>query len=84
MRSAILFVARLDLGMRAMDLGDGLRFELASALAEITDRAYRIASVTIDPDDARGLKGEGVLRRDYRHYLFGRSRNNAGIAVGRL
>lgn len=73
LRSEILFVARLDPAMRAVDLGDGPRAELATAIAEITHRAYRLGGVTNDPDDARRLKGEGVPRRDYRHYVFGRS-----------
>lgn len=72
LRSEILFVARLDPAMRPMDLSDGLRSELATAIAEISHRAYRLRGVTNDPDDARRLKGEGVPRRDYRHYVFGR------------
>lgn len=73
LRSEILFVARLDPSKRPMDLSDGVRSELATAIAAITHRAYRLGGVTNDPDDARRLKAEGVPRRDYRHYVFGRS-----------
>ncbi|MGK0304218.1 MAG: endonuclease-8 [Planctomycetota bacterium] len=73
LRSEILFVARLDPAQRPVDLGERARSELAAAISEITHRAYRLGGVTNDPDDARRLRGEGVPRREYRHYVFARS-----------
>lgn len=72
LRSEILFVAGLHPAMRAIDLEHERRCELAAAITTITRRAYRLRGTTNDPDDARRLHGEGVPRRDYRHYVFGR------------
>lgn len=74
LRSEILFVARIDPGQRPRDLTDDQTEELAHAILEIARRAYRLRGITNDPDDARRLRAEGVPRRDYRHYVFGRAR----------
>lgn len=72
LRSEILFVARLDPSVRPIDLEERQRSELADAIDEIARRAYRLAGVTNDPDAVRRLKGEGLPRREYRHFVFGR------------
>jgi endonuclease-8 len=72
LRSEILFVAGLEPSLRPIDLEDGARSGLAKAIAEIARRAYRLAGVTNDPLDVRRLKAEGLPRREYRHFVFGR------------
>ena len=72
LRSEILFVAGLDPSMRPVDLQDHQRSELAHAITEIARRAYRLAGVTNEPSDVRRLKAEGLSRREYRHFVFGR------------
>lgn len=72
LRSEILFVAGLDWNRRPMDLSQPELAGLAEAACAIMWRSVETGGLTNAPERVRQLKQAGWLRRDYRHFVFGR------------
>lgn len=68
LRSEILFVAGVS--PRARLPKD--REQLAQATLELFRRSHRTKGITNDEELVRSLKSQGLRRRDYRHWVFGR------------
>lgn len=73
LRSEILFLAGLPPSARIGELDDDRRRALADAARTLMWRSVETGGVTNDPEHARKLKAAGWKRREYRHYVFGRS-----------
>ena len=73
LRSEILFLAGLPPSARIRDLDEARRQALADAARTLMWRSVNTGGVTNDPERARTLKTAGWKRRDYRHYVFGRT-----------
>jgi endonuclease-8 len=73
LRSEILYHARLGHQRRLVDLNSAERARLARSIVTITVRSYETGGLTRAPAQAASLKRQGVRRREYRHYVFGRA-----------
>lgn len=72
LRSEVLFVARLHPLLRSSNCSSGQILKLAEACIAVTYQSYTSKGITNDLKLAQTLKAQGKLRRDYRHYVFGR------------
>lgn len=72
LRSELLFEARVHPQQRPVDCSDDDIAALAQAALTITRRSYATRGITTDPALAAELKAQGVPRRHYRWYVFGR------------
>ena len=73
LRSEILFAARLSPTARPVDCDRGQRVHLAEMALAIPRQSYHHQGITNDLAIANGLKAEGLPRRLYRHWVFGRN-----------
>lgn len=72
LRSEMLFVAGLQPGRKAGSLDEAERGRLAQSTREIGQRAYVEKGITNDPVRVAAMKAEGLPRRAWRHFVFGR------------
>ncbi|MBD3881416.1 endonuclease VIII [Phormidium tenue FACHB-886] len=72
LRSEVLFVARVHPSFRPIDCSIQQTEALAEAAIAVSQQSYRSGGITNNLQLAEQLKAEGKLRRDYRHYVFGR------------
>ncbi|NNF15466.1 MAG: endonuclease VIII [Gammaproteobacteria bacterium] len=71
LRSEILFVARIDPTLRALDLDRNDRRRLARASLAIPRRSYETGGITNSPANVRRLHAAGQKRGKYRFWVFG-------------
>ena len=72
LRSEILYRARVHPALRPMDLRDADRKRLARKTLTISRRSYRTRGITLPRARVCQLKAEGLSRRDYRFWVYGR------------
>ncbi len=72
LRSEILFCAGIDPSRRPVDLTQRQRRRLGTETLRISRRSYNTRGVTVTRELARELRAEGLGRRDYRFWVFGR------------
>ncbi|MGF1511909.1 MAG: endonuclease VIII [Myxococcota bacterium] len=73
LRSEILFYAGLHHGRSPQNLDPKEAHRLSGAIHEMMFRSYGTGGLTNDPESVRARKADGALRKDYRHYVFGRA-----------
>jgi endonuclease-8 len=73
LRSEILFAARIHPQARPVDCNRSQLSRLAELALAIPRQSYHHAGVTNDLEIASRLKAEGMPRRLYRHWVFGRN-----------
>jgi endonuclease-8 len=87
LRSEILFVSGIHPSLRPMDCGHQKMSTFAAAALDIPRQSYRHNGITNDLDHAAQLKETGHRRRDYRHWVFGRSQQpcyRCGTAIEKV
>jgi endonuclease-8 len=72
LRSEILFTARLHPTARPVDCDRDQLHHLAEQALAVPRQSYHHQGITNDLDIAMGLKAQGMARRHYRHWVFGR------------
>ncbi len=72
LRSEILFVARVHPTLRPIDCDEQQISALAKAAINIPQQSYQTKGITNDLKLIKKLKADGYVRRDYRHWVFGR------------
>jgi endonuclease VIII len=73
LRSEILFVARLPIASRIVDLTTEQRVALANAAHVLTHQSYQTRGITNDLALAESLKVKGWRFGRYRHWVFDRA-----------
>lgn len=73
LRSEILWAAGIEPMRKPASLTTAERAALARETLKIARRSYRSGGVTVAPGLASKLKGAGLLRENYRFYVFGRA-----------
>lgn len=73
MRSEILYDARVRPEQRPMDLDPEALERLARSTLVISRRAYEESGVTSDAARVAAAKAAGLPRREWRHFVFGRT-----------
>lgn len=73
LRSEVLFLAGLTPFHRPVDCAENALHRLAEAAIALSRQSYHTGGITNDLELALQLKQQGKRRRDYRHYVFGRS-----------
>jgi endonuclease-8 len=76
LRSEILFDAGIDPRAKPSELETKKLNALARSTLDISQRAYKTGGITNSEVNVRALKAQGVKRRDYRHWVFGRENQN--------
>ena len=72
LRSEILFVSRLHPTHRPVDYDRNQLARFADAALAVPQQSYRHGGITNDLAIAADLKKQGMPRRQYRHWVFGR------------
>lgn len=72
LRTEILFVTGIHPAKRPFDLSAEKRYELAKAVIQLMERAYRTKGITLDPEIVARKKAAGEPRSQYRHFAFNR------------
>jgi endonuclease-8 len=72
LRSEILWAAGIEPKRKAASLTSIECDALARETLKIAWRSYRSGGVTLTPAMASRLRAEGISRKDYRFYVFGR------------
>ncbi|MBD0269682.1 MAG: endonuclease VIII, partial [Cyanobacteria bacterium Co-bin8] len=72
LRSEILFVARTHPTLRPMNCSEAQIEGLVKGAIAIPRQSYQHNGITNDLALAARLKAEGLARREYRHWVFGR------------
>ncbi len=73
LRSEILYLSRLHPARKPSNLSSHQRKKLAQITLKVAHYAYQTKGVTTEPKLAEKLKKEGLKRRDWRHYVYGRA-----------
>lgn len=73
LRSEILFCAKVNPEFRPKDCSDQQIEDLAHFSIELARRSYKTGGITTEPELVEALKREGVSRKEYRHYAYGRT-----------
>ena len=73
LRSEILFIANMHPDTKLADLDGEKRQHLAEIIKATCLRAYKASGVTTSKEYVRNAKEHGRTRRQYRHYVFGRT-----------
>lgn len=72
LRSEIMFVAGIHPSLRPVDCTQDQLNKAAHAVMDLVKQSYETGGITNDPDLAQKLKGQGVKRSRYRHWVFNR------------
>ncbi len=72
LRSEILFHAGIHPSLKPSDLDDEKLSQFAQSALLISHRAYQNKGITNDDENVEAAKKEGLTRRHYRHFVFGR------------
>ncbi|HET8866418.1 MAG TPA: endonuclease VIII [Gracilimonas sp.] len=75
LRSEILFCAGVDPEFRPKDCSDKQIRDLAKNSLELSRRSYETGGNTTPYELVKALKEEGATRKQYRHYVYGRTGN---------
>lgn len=75
LRSEILFCAKVNPEFRPKDCTEKQLKDLAHFSIELARRSYKTGGITTEPELVEALKREGVTRKEYRHYAYGRTGN---------
>lgn len=72
LRSEIMFVAGIHPSLRPVDCEENQMKKAAHAIIDLVKQSYETDGITNDFDLAQKLKGQGVKRSRYRHWVFNR------------
>lgn len=72
LRSEILFHAGIHPSEKPSDLSDSKLIQFCKSALLISQRAYQNRGITNDEENVAAAKAEGLTRRHYRHFVFGR------------
>lgn len=72
LRSEILFHAGIHPSEKPSDLSDSKLIQFCKSAILISQRAYQNRGITNDDENVAAAKAEGLTRRHYRHFVFGR------------
>jgi endonuclease-8 len=75
LRSEILFCAKVDPDFKLKDCSEQQIQDLAKYSVELSRRSYQTGGITAEPELVQALKDEGATRKQYRHYVYGRTGN---------
>ena len=73
LRSEILFDAALHPNTKLGKISPEQKTGLARSIHTMLHRAYRTGGVTMDPNRVMAAKAQGKTRRQYRHFVSGRT-----------
>jgi len=73
LRSEILHIAHLHPDTKLADLTEDKRKELSGVIKSTCLRAYKASGVTTSKEYVKNAKERGRTRKQYRHYVFGRT-----------
>lgn len=72
LRSEILFHAGIHPSEKPSDLSDSKLTQFCKSAILISQRAYQNRGITNHDENVAAAKAEGLTRRHYRHFVFGR------------
>ncbi|MHA7136859.1 endonuclease VIII [Rossellomorea arthrocnemi] len=72
LRSEIMFVAGIHPSLRPVDCTEKQLKKAAHSIKDLVRQSYETGGITNDLDLAQKLKGQGVKRSRYRHWVFNR------------
>ncbi len=75
LRSEILFYANVNPRIKLKACSDEEKEKLAGASRKLSRRSYETGGITNDPEIVEALKRENSSRKNYRHFVYGRSGN---------
>lgn len=75
LRSEILFYAKINPTVKLRECTPEQKEALAAASRKLARRSYKTGGITTDPKIVEALKREKSSRKNYRHFVYGRSGN---------
>lgn len=73
LRSEIMFYARVDPRKKLRQYSDAKKEKLAEASRLLARRSYETKGITNDLAIVEALRREGASRKEYRHFVYGRT-----------
>lgn len=75
LRSEILFYACANPFKKLKSFTDATKKSMARAAIDLSRRSYETGGITNDPSIVEALKREKAPRKEYRHFVYGRTNN---------
>lgn len=75
LRSEILFYAKANPTLKLKSFSNKTKEKLARAAVDLAERSYETGGITNDPGIVEALKREKASRKEYRHFVYGRTGN---------
>lgn len=75
LRSEILFYARANPFKKLKLVTDSTKESMARSSIDLSRRSYETGGITNDPGIVKALKREKASRKEYRHFVYGRTGN---------